>query len=102
MKKIALTIAIVLGMGIGAIAQTDGGLMGRGDMPENYNNWSSNWATTQEWLTSGLRTGGDGLLSLPGTHGSGQDATAPLGTGIALLAALGGAYLVTKKRKEQK
>jgi len=101
MKKLIVTIAIVLGMGIGAIAQTDGGLMGRGDMPENYNNWSSNWATTQEWLTSGLRTGGDGLLSLPGTHGSDQDATAPLGTGIVILLSLGGTYLVAKRRKEK-
>ena len=100
MKKIALTIAIVLGMGIGAIAQTDGGLMGRGDMPENYNNWSSNWSTTQEWLTSGLRTGGEGLLSLPSTHGAGTDYNAPLGGGIALLLGMGGAYLVGKRKKK--
>ncbi len=90
MKKIALTIAIVLGMGISAMAQMDGGLFGRGLEEEAF---------STEWDYQTLR--GSGLLSLPGTHGSDQDATAPLGTGIALLAALGGAYLVAKKRKEE-
>jgi hypothetical protein len=90
MKKIALTIAIVLGMGISAMAQTDGGLFGRGLEEEAF---------STEWDYQTLS--GSGLLSLPGTHGSGQDATAPLGTGIVILLSLGGTYLVAKRRKEK-
>ena len=37
---------------------------------------------------------------LPG-HGGNDNADAPLGSGIALLTALGAAYLVGKKRREE-
>lgn len=85
MKKLTLTIAIVLGLGMTSFAD-GGGLFQRGANPEQKGNRSDN--------SSGL--------ALPG-HGtsSNADADAPLGTGIAVLAVLGGAYLVGKQRREE-
>ena len=39
-------------------------------------------------------------INNPGYHGSGEDWYTPVGDGALLLAALGGAYLLGKKRKE--
>jgi len=90
MKKLIITLAIVLGMGMSAMAQTDGGLFGRGLEEEAF---------STEWNYQTLR--GSGLL-LPDSHGLSNDVNAtPLGSGIALLLGLGGAYLVGKKRKEE-
>lgn len=80
MKKIIITTAIVLGLGMTSFAQ-GGGLFQRGGEP------------TEE---QGNRGGGPGL---PG-HGSEGHQDAPLGSGIAVLLGLGGAYLVAKKRNE--
>ena len=80
MKNLAFTIAIVFGLSMASFAQ--GGLFQRGDVP------------TEE---QGNRGGGPGL---PG-HGSEGHQDAPLGSGIVLLSALGGAYLVAKKRREE-
>ncbi len=89
MKKLVMTIAIVLSMGATAFAQDvevyeERGLFGMG----------------KESGIFGAKAGEDALL-LPG-HGEtdDQDADGPLGTGIALLTTLGAAYLVAKKRKE--
>jgi hypothetical protein len=91
MKKLALTIAIVLAMGMTSFAQIDpetyeqqgGGLFGRG-------------------LDFELFGADESLLKLP-EFGEEEDvdADAPLGSGIALLMGLGGAYLVGKKRKKE-
>ena len=83
MKKIVLTVAIVIGLGLTSFAQ--GGLFQRGNTPENSQEGTS------------LRGGTPGL---PG-HGSDQDEPAPLGSGIVLLTALGAAYGIAKKRKEE-
>ena len=80
MKKQLLTIAIVLGLGL-TTSFAQGGLFQRGDVP------------TEE---QGNRDGGPGL---PG-HGASGHQDAPLGSGIAVLAALGGAYLIGKRRKQ--
>ena len=89
MKKLVMTIAIVLSMGATAFAQDvevyeERGLFGMG----------------KESGIFGAKAGEDALL-LP-DHGmtDDQDADGPLGTGIALLTTLGAAYLVAKKRKE--
>lgn len=84
MKKLALTIAIVLGIGLTSFADPNGGgVFQRGDE------------------TSG---GSSELFSSPAPalprHGQNSNQNAPLGTGIAVLTALGAAYLVGKRRKE--
>lgn len=83
MKKLVLTIAIVLGLSMTNFAAHDGGgLFQRGAIDENTSN----------------REGG--VPTLPG-HGETGDQDAPLGSGIVLLAGLGAAYLVGKKRNEE-
>ena len=85
MKKLALTIAIVLGLGLTTFADPNqGGLFKRGDVPGEYE----------------LRDGEDPLMPKLPNHGE-TDNQGPIGTGIAVLAALGGAYLVAKKRREE-
>ena len=83
MKKLALTLAIVLGLSMTTFAE-GGGLFQRGNTPDQKEGTKS----------SGLVT-----PSLP-NHGGDENADAPLGTGIAVLTALGAAYLVGKRRKE--
>ena len=85
MKKLALTIAVVLGLSMTSFAgQNDGGLFKRGATAEKANNR-------------------DGGLTMPGLpdHGSEDNESAPLGTGIAVLAGLGAAYLIGKKRNQE-
>ena len=79
MKKLAMTIAIVLGLSMASFAQ--GGLFQRGGTDEITMNRDGN---------------GPGL---PGHGGTGNQ-DAPLGSGIAVLMGLGAAYLVGKKRSE--
>ena len=87
MKKLALTLAIVLGLGMASYAN-GGGLFGQGQAtPEES-------ATT---VMTGNRLGG--APGLPG-HGSDTNQPAPLGSGIAVLFGLGAAYAFAKKREE--
>ena len=85
MKKLALTIAIVLGLSLTTFANNDGGLFQRGASEP----------------TSGIDGTRDGILgpNLPG-HGETGDVDAPLGSGVAVLLGLGAAYMVAKKRNE--
>ena len=135
MKKLALTIAIVLGMGMISFAQgrmsnnegatTEGtGLFGLGvsffnrdgdvTLFTDYSEYEEeeDWENGTDWwysqggnglfgLGAGLFNNRDGLV-FPGLPGftSTDDEAAPLGRGIVLLAGLGAAYLVAKKRKE--
>ena len=85
MKKLALTLAIVLTMGLSAFAQ-DGGLLNRG-------------VTFDKQEKGGMMKDGVGP-GLPG-HGAEGDQNGPLGNGVAVLLGLGAAYLVGKKRKEE-
>ena len=82
MKKLVLTIAIVLGMGIAASAQ--GGLFKYGQEPEQ---------TRDGGMMRGFGPG------LPG-HGESTDQPAPLGSGALLLIGFGAAYAL-KKRNEK-
>ena len=85
MKKLALTIAVVLTMGLSVYAQ-DGGLLNRG--------------VSFDKQDRGLRDQDPPLP--PGEHGlTGNQPGAPLGSGVAVLLGLGAAYLVGKKRNEE-
>ena len=88
MKKTLLTIAIVLGMTLGAVAQKQGGgLFGMGDQRQ-----TDSYDYT-------VQTRGGSLL-LPDTHGGEADAPAvPLGTGALLLVGFGAAYALKKRQK---
>ena len=86
MKKLVLTIAVVLGLGLATFANNDGGLFQRGAAEPTYGLYGDR----------GLR---DGFPGMP-NHGGNGDADAPLGSGVAVLLGLGAAYMVAKKRKE--
>ena len=89
MKKLVLTIAIVLTMGLGAFAQyDDGSLLGKSPLGNYRDNL----------------TDPDIPLMLPSEHGANGDVPGnptPLGSGVAVLLGLGAAYVVAKKRKEE-
>ena len=87
MKKLILTTAIVLTMGVGAFAQ---GLLGRG---EDFSDEPS----------GGLRGTTPSVMDMHDYSGdvNGDGETSPLGSGIAVLMGLGAAYVVAKKRKEE-
>ncbi|MCR5646189.1 MAG: hypothetical protein K6F96_07375 [Bacteroidales bacterium] len=90
MKKIAFTIAIVLGMSFSSFAQ-GGGVFGYGNSKDG--NWTPSWIGTQDWTTTVF-------LGLPGMHGNDQN-DSPIGTGAALLIGFGAAYAL-KKRKQNR
>ena len=128
MKKLALTIAILLGMGMTTFAQTDydnegsRGLFGFGlsffdndedfalfpeiseydrEMEDYYVEPSYGGENGLFGLGKGFFNNRDGEigLTLPNSHGEDDDQDGPLGSGIAVLMGLGAAYLVAKKRK---
>ena len=87
MKKAITTFAILFGLTLGGYAQ-GGGLFQKGAEPE-YSN----------------RDAGSNNPMLPTQHGFNSDVNGdgntPLGTGIVVLASLGAAYLVGKKRQSK-
>jgi len=88
MKKLIITTAIILGFGLTTFADPNGGgLFQRGITDEEYYG-AGNWRD-------------DPFMPHLPNHGLDGNADAPLGTGIALLAGLGAAYLVGKKRREE-
>lgn len=88
MKKLLLTVAFALMLGLGAIAQ-------RGD--EFFNNWNdvSNGLDRYDEFDNGFYRG-DPVF--PG-HGGGNT-PAPLGSGLVVLTALGAGYAVARRKKE--
>ena len=94
MKRLVLTIAIVLGLTVGSYAQ--GGLFRRGSDAGNAPDAGYSFTNTGR--------GGDGMgnpmLPNHNTDELGNDQPAPLGSGVVLLAGLGAAYLAGKRRKE--
>ena len=84
MKKILLAIALVFVMTLGAAAQTDG----------LFNDRSAN--------DFGNREEESGFV-MPSLHGTNYDFdSAPLGSGLLILTALGAGYALKKKRKKYK
>ena len=80
MKKLILTIAIVLGLATVSFGQS---VFGKSSFEEH------------------MRDGDGPGMHFPGHGGSDDfDADGPLGSGIAVLVGLGAAYAMTKKRKE--
>ena len=92
MKKLIATTAIILGIGLTSFAQ--------GNMFHRNNGDGSSYFAEQ---STGMRGDGEGGILTPGlpTHGLSENQNAPLGSGIVLLAGLGAAYLVGKKRNEE-
>ena len=88
MKKLALTLAIVLGLGMASYAD-GGGLFGHGQ------------SATEDNTTSTYNRFDEGLFpSLPTEHNMVGNQPAPVGSGIAVLIGLGAAYAFAKKREE--
>ena len=91
MKKLVLTIAIVLGMTFGASAQyfgdngqpQGGGLFGRGATPEGA-----------------LNAPGNSDFPLLPMHNQESNQDAPLGSGVLLLIGMGTAYAMAKKNRK--
>ena len=92
MKKLALTIAIVLGLSIGVFAQ--GGLFQYGFVSDEEYYGSAYWALDQNNMRDGLFAPG-----LP-NHGLTDNQDAPLGGGVLLLIGFGAAYALKKKNEE--
>ena len=90
MKKQIMTIAIVLGLSMTSFAQ--GGLFHRG---ANADGTPAEVSLTGD----GTKGPGDNTPMLP-IHNQDGEQPAPLGSGIALLTALGAGYVVAKKRRE--
>ena len=93
MKKLALTIAIVLGLSMTTFA--DGGLFHRGDN-------ATNGATGYNYFgTNDMSNRGSELTPMLPAHGLETNQNAPVGSGIVVLMGLGAAYLVGKRRREE-
>ena len=133
MKKLIVTIAIVLGMGLTMFAQerftgadgvaernglfnrsaglfTDNGELYYYDYDEDEYIAYNNQLQLQLFEEDGFFGIGSGFFNrgtmrgnpiLPGFGNSDDQGAAPLGSGIAVLTALGAAYLVGKRRKEE-
>ena len=88
MKKLIITTAIVLGLSMTTFAEGNqgGGLFHRGAVPEK----------------AGESVNPSGMLLPSHNLETNQNADpAPLGSGIAVLTLLGGAYLVGRRRREE-
>lgn len=99
MKKLVLSIAIVLGMGMTTFAQEgytqhNGGLLQRGETRYDY---------FADWADLGWTRDGGGLFNLPGQHGLTNDQNGtPLGSGALLLIGLGAAYALKRINRTNK
>ena len=96
MKKLTLTIAIILGMATTTFAD-GGGLFNRGNNARNGASGYSYFST--DGISDIQRDNFDAPL-LP-MHGETENQDAPLGSGIVALMSLGAAYMVAKKRREE-
>ena len=99
MKKLVLTIAVVLGMTIGASAQYFDN--GKNNGPRQGGGLFGYGAVCDEsfYGAGGIDRDG-GLLPLLPNHNAEGDQDAPLGSGALLLVGFGAAYALTKKNKK--
>ena len=93
MKKLIITITILLGLSLCTFADGDG-LFNRGYNAQNgfsgYTYFGTNDMGNRE---------GEVLMPMLPAHGQEGNQPAPVGSGIAVLVGLGAAYLVGKKHK---
>lgn len=83
MKRIVLSVALVLTLGLSVNAQSDGF-----------------FKSTYQDANEEARTGTGTSRALPGVPGFGdEDVDAPLGSGLLLLAGMGAAYALRRKNK---
>ena len=93
MKKLIITTAIILGLGMTSFANPNGGgLFQRGIADEEYYGMG--------YYSNGMRTNNNPLLPAHGLSTNEDADETPIGSGLAVLAVLGGAYLIGKKRRE--
>ena len=84
MKKILFTIALIITLSLTATAQYSDGF---------FNDWDNGLDRTG--------TGNDIGFVLPASHGNGLDTpSAPLGSGLLILTALGVGYALKKKHEK--
>ena len=81
MKKIIFAIAIVMTMGFAASAQRDA-----------FFSWND--ASNETY-----REDPGTAFALPQAHGGVNDSTAPLGSGLLILGALGAGYAVARRKR---
>ena len=104
MKKLALTIAIVLGLSLGTYAQNEG-LFGYGETPKEEEENAPEMAWYGFYQDQEVDNGLFGLVrsgeapGLPG-HGQNTNQNAPLGSGALLLIGFGAAYAMKKRSKK--
>ena len=91
MKKLLIATAIVFGLSMTTFAQSS---------MFHYENSGNNGNAIYQERSFFTKEGGEATPSNPG-HGQGGNQDAPLGSGIAMLTALGAAYAVAKKRREE-
>ena len=84
MKKVLLSVALVLALGLGANAQRD--------------NFFNDWEDFGNGLDRTSLTIDD--LGLPAEHGLIDNQGAPLGSGLLILTALGAGYALRKRNEE--
>ena len=97
MKKLTLTIAIILGMATTTFAE-GGGLFNRGN---NARNGASGYSYFSTDGLSDIRTDDPFNAPLLPMHGETENQDVPLGSGILALIGLGAVYAVTKKLPEE-
>ena len=93
MKRLAFTIAIILGIAIGASAQNRG-LFDMG--PENP------FATNNVFERNEIDGGLFPIFLSNVQHGTGEDQDVPLGSGALLLIGFGAAYALRKERPRRR
>ena len=83
MKKLLLTIALVLTIGFGANAQRDA-----------FFSWNDADNDMYRDIDNGIN------FTLPTSHGLDYDNTAPLGSGLLVLTALGAGYAAARRGRK--
>ena len=82
MKRIILTLAILMTMALSASAQSDA-----------FFKWNNADNETYRDIDNGIS------FALPTAHGYEYDSEAPLGTGLLILTALGAGYAIKRRKK---